>query len=273
MHYLNNRWVDEKNFVISPFDLSVTRGYGVFDFLRTYHCKPFFLNDHLKRFNNSLEILNMKSVKTNKEMTNIVLEGIQKNNFKETNIKIIQTGGLSNDGITPNGSYLFMAMFTPATTYPKEYYQEGIKIITFSIGRIYTTAKSLNYMAGVLALMQAKKQMAVEALYTDHKYIYECVTSNFYAVINGKIVTGRKNILMGITRKVIFSLSKKEGIEILERPLLIKEIPSFDEAFISASNKEVMPVVRIDNQRLRSGKPGLITKRIMAAFKTLTDRY
>jgi branched-chain amino acid aminotransferase len=273
MHYLNNGWVDKDNLVISAFDLSITRGFGVFDFLRTYHSKPFFLKDHIKRFNNSLKILGMKSVKTDQEITNIVLQGIKKNGFKETNIKIVQTGGFSDDGITPNGTHSFVAMFTPATIYPKEYYQKGVKIITWPMGRIYTAAKSLNYMAGVLALIQAKKQGALEALYVDQKHIYECVTSNFYAVIKGKIVTDRKNILMGITRKVVLSLAKKLGIKVVERTLLIKEILSFDEAFLSASNKEVMPVVQIDKTIIGNGKPGPITKKIMQAFRIFTDNY
>jgi len=273
MHYLNNRWVKREDLVISAFDLSITRGFGVFDFLRTYHANPFCLKDHIKRFNNSLKILGMKPVKSDQEITNIVLQGIKKNAFKETNIKIIQTGGLSDDGMTPNGTYSFLAMFTPATIYPKKYYQKGVKVITWPMGRIYTAAKSLNYMAGVMALSQAKKQGAVEALYIDNKYIYECVTSNFYAVIKGKIITGRQNILLGVTRKVVLSLTKKLGIKMVERTLLKKEISSFDEAFLSASNKEVMPVVQIDEKRIGNGQPGPITKKIMRVFKTLTKNY
>lgn len=273
MHYLNNRWVDKKDLVISAFDLSIIRGFGVFGFLRTYSGKPFYLNDHLARFNNSLKILGMKPVKNEQEITKIVLEGIQKNGFKETNIKIIQTGGLSDNGLTPNGTYSFLAMFTPAIVYPKKYYQKGVKVITWPMGRIYPAAKSLNYMAGVMALSQAKKQEAVEALYVDQKYIYECITSNFYAVMKGKIVTGRKNILLGITRKVILSLARKLKIKVIERTLLKKEVPLFDEAFLSASNKEVMPVVQIDKKRIGRGRPGLITKKIMQAFKTFTENY
>ena len=207
-HYLNNRWIKTEDLKISAFDLSVTRGFGVFDFLRTYNKKPFFLEAHLDRFFNSLSILEMKPLKTKKEIEKIINEGIKKNNFEETSIKIIQTGGATDDGILPNGKYNFIAIFTKATIYPKKYFEKGIALITYPFSRLFPKAKSLNYLAGVLAIKNAKKQKAVEALYVDKEKIYECVTSNFFAVLGEKIVTPKENILLGITRKVVIDLAK-----------------------------------------------------------------
>lgn len=272
-HFINDRWVKTGELKISAFDLSVTRGFGVFDFLRTYHNRPFMLKEHIARFFNSLKILKMTSVKTKKEIEAIIKEGVNRNRFPETNIKIIQTGGGSDDGITPNGKYTFMAMFTPATRYPSSYFQKGIKLITSPMGRICTDAKSLNYMAGVLALQEAKKQKAVEALYIDSNYVYECVASNFYGVKKGVLVTAKKQILMGVTRKVILELARKLSIPIAERAIQKQELKTFSEAFISASNKEIMPVVQIDTIRVNTGKQGPITKEIMNAFKKYTERY
>ncbi len=271
--YLNGGWTDSKDLKISAYDLSVTRGFGVFDFLRTYKNKPFMLNDHIDRFFNSLKILGMKSIRTRKEITDIVYEGIRRNKFNETNIKIIQTGGMSDDGVIPNGKHVFIAMFSPAIIYPNAYYEKGIKLITAPMGRIYPGAKSLNYMAGVIALQQAKKINAVEALYVDKTYIYECVTSNFFAVINSQLVTTKHAILRGITRKVIFTIAKELKISVIERDLLVTELAKLDEAFITASNKEVMPVVKIDNTYIGNGKPGIMTRTIMASFKAYVQDY
>lgn len=272
-HFINDRWVKTKDLKVSAFDLSVTRGFGVFDFLRTYHNKQFMLKEHIDRFFNSLKILKMKSVKTKKEIEEIVEKGIDKNHFSETNIKIIQTGGGSDDGITPNGTHSFIVMFTPATKYPFSYFQKGIKLITFPMGRICTDVKSLNYMAGVLALQEAKKQRAAESLYVDSKYVYECVTSNFYGIKKGVLVTAKKQILMGVTRKIILKLAKKLLIPIEERVIRRQELKTFSEAFISASNKEIMPVVQIDLIRVGTGKPGLMTKKIMKEFKDYVNSY
>lgn len=272
-HFLNNRWVKKEDLKISAFDLSVTRGYGVFDFLRTYNGKPFMLKEHIDRFFNSLKILTMKSVKTRKEIEKIVKDGIEKNRFPETNIKIIQTGGASTDGITPNAKHSFIIMFSSATAYPSSYYTKGIKLVTAPMGRIYTQAKSLNYMAGVLALMEAKKKRAVEALYVDEKNVYECVASNFYGIKKGSMVTAKKQILMGVTRKVILAIAKKLDIPVVERDIKKKELNEFDEAFISASNKEIMPVIQIDEIHIRTRRPGPITKKIMSKFRDYTDHY
>lgn len=272
-HYLNGRWVTTDNLKISAFDLSVTRGFGIFDFLRTYGEKPFMLDAHIDRFYKSAKILKIKPVGSKKEISKIVKEGIRKNHFENTNIKIIQTGGMSDDGITPNGQCSFIVMFTPATVYPKKYYSHGIKLITFPMGRIYTAAKSLNYMSGVLALQKAKEEKAVEVLYTDGKKIFECITSNFFAVINAKLVTAKKDILIGVTRNIVIQLAEKLGIKTEERDLFFKEIPRFQEAFISASNKEIMPVVKIDNKIINKGKVGEVTKKIMKEFASYTRSY
>jgi branched-chain amino acid aminotransferase len=272
-HYLNHRWVKKEALKISAFDLAVTRGFGAFDFLRTYNKKPFFLEAHLDRFFNSLSILEIKPLKTKREIEKIIKEGIQRNNFEETNIKIIQTGGESDDGITPKGKYSFIVMFTPATLYPKQYFEKGIALITYPFSRLFPEAKSLNYLAGVLAIKKAKKQKAVEALYVDKEKIYECVTSNFFAVLGEKIVTPKKNILLGITRKVVIDLAKKLGFQVEERDLFLKEIPKFSEAFITASNKEIMPVVKIDEKKIGTGGVGKITKALMKEFKNLTKNY
>ncbi len=266
--YMDGNWVDQRDLKISAYDLSVTRGFGVFDFLRAYNNKPFMLKEHIDRFFNSLKILKLKPVKTRSEIAHIVYEGLKKNNFGNTYIKIIQTGGMSNDGVTPNGRHSFIIMFSPATVYPSSYFEKGIKLITTPMGRIYPSAKSLNYMAGVMAMRRAKKEKAVEALYIDSRYIYECVTTNFFSVMKGALITTRHNILRGITRKATFEIAKKLNIPVLERDLLVKEIPHFEEAFITTSTKEVMPVIKIDKIRIGSGKPGPITQSIMTSFKT-----
>ena len=92
-HYLNNRWVKTEDLKISAFDLSVTRGFGVFDFLRTYNQKPFFLEEHLNRFYTSLKIFQMKPVKTKNEITKIIKEGVKKIIFKKPISKLFKPVG------------------------------------------------------------------------------------------------------------------------------------------------------------------------------------
>lgn len=270
-HYLNGKWVKTEGFKISAFDLAVTRGFGAFDFLRTYDRQPFCLDDHLNRFFNSAKLLGLKVPKTKKEIRNIIFEGIKKNPGGKLNIKIILTGGETTDGITPTGKHLLLLTFTPAVEYPKKFYQKGVSVITIKGSRFLPQVKYLNYTQAVLAMMRAKKEGAEEALYVDEKgRITEAARSNFFAVIGGRLVTPKIGILFGITRKVVLELAEKLNIPFEEKDIFVSQIKDFNEAFISASNKEIMPAIQIDNQIISDGKVGKITKKLMKEFKAFT---
>lgn len=269
IHFLNNQWVKERFLKISVFDLSVSRGYGAFEFLRTYNKKAFFLDDHLERFFNTLKILEMEPVKTKNQIKKIIKEGIKINNFKETDIKIIQTGGKSKNGLLPYQKGNLIILFLPHKDLPKKFYEEGVKVITFPCTRIFPSAKSLNYLGGIVALKKAKELRAFEVLYTDKNLIYEGVTSNFFAVIKKTIITPKDNILKGITRKIVINLAKKLNYQVREGDLYLKDINKFEEAFLTATNKEILPVKQIDNFVINKGKIGFLTKNLIEKFYQL----
>ncbi|GIW63301.1 MAG: branched chain amino acid aminotransferase [Patescibacteria group bacterium] len=269
-HFINSIWITDKEAKISVFDLAVLRGFGVFDFLRTYNRQPFLLNEHLDRFFNSIKILGLKPKYSKLKIKNIITEGIKRNPPSELSIRIIQTGGVSQDAITPSRPN-FMVLFKKAVNYPKKYYTEGIKLITTEFSRVLPEAKTLNYTAGVIALEKARKQGAVEALYTDKNYLYECVTSNFFAVIDNILITPKDNILIGTVRNLVLKIAQRLNIKHKQTPIKTADIKRFQEAFITASNKEIMPVVQIDGIKIGKGKPGKITKILINEYKTITQ--
>ena len=273
LHYQNGRWVRGDEVCVSAFDIGLLRGYGVFDFLRTYNNKPFRFNDHLHRFAVSIRKFNLHLPLTKKALKQVILEGIRKNNYRETNIRAILTGGVSKDGLTPGQSNLII-LFTPCHFYPKKYYQQGVRVITQKYFRSDPEIKSLNYIKAIGWLAEARKRGAVEVLYIDRQgRILEATTSNFFAVIRGRVVTPRKDILLGVTRKVIIEIIKRLSISFVEKDLMAAEISKFDEAFLTASNKEIMPVVKIDNQLVGDGRVGKMTKKLMAAFAKITHQW
>lgn len=275
VQYLNGKWVKDENLKISAYDVSVLRGFGIFDFLRTYRQQPFMLKEHVQRLFNSAKALDIKLPWTKEEIVQIVLEGIHKNRklTEDFNIRIVVTGGVGVDSVTP-GNPSLIVMFAPVADFPKSYFTDGVKIITYPAKRVIAEAKSLNYLIGILALQKAKKENAVEAVYVDEKgKLYEGTTSNFFAVVGKTLITPKDEVLIGITRQVLVKLVKKHGIKLAERDLFYKDVPKFKEAFLTASNKEVMPVVKIDAKKVGNGKVGPITKKIMEEFKILTDSY
>jgi len=268
MHYLNDSWVTTEKATISVFDLSVIRGFGIFDFLRTYHKKPFKLSEHIDRLFNSAKQLGITVPKTKSQIEKIVLEGITKNSYRECIARIVVTGGVSPDGISKNENSTFAVLFTEATDYPKSYYTQGVKIISREFERSFPHAKSLNYLTAVNVLSEAKKENAIEVLYLDrNRHILEGTTSNFFAVVGGKLITPKEGILRGITRAVVIELARKLKIPVIESDLLYSQIELFDEAFITASNKEVMPVVRIDGKKVGSGEVGTISRRLISEYR------
>jgi branched-chain amino acid aminotransferase len=272
VHYLDGEWFESKDLKISAFDLSVLRGYGIFDFLRTYNHKPFKWKEHLDRLFNSARILGLPMRWTLEEIDKIVAEGIERNKeeFKDFNIRIVVTGGVGVDSTTP-GDPSLMVIFQKAVDYPKEHYEGGTKVITHQYMRNLPDAKTLNYLIGIRVLQEAKKKGAIEVIYVfnDGK-VYEGTTSNIFFVKGGKLYTPKSDILVGVTRNVVIDLAKSLGIEVIIGDVYNQDIPSFEEAFITASNKEVMPVVQIDDTKVGDGTVGQTTKKLIVEYRKLT---
>lgn len=270
--YLNGQFVPEDEAKISILDLGFVRGYGVFDFLRTYNGKPFKLREHLLRIQNSAKQIGLNFPWSMSELTVLVGQTLKKNHLPEANIKLIATGGLSPDQITPANKPTLAILVYPPAVYPKSYYEQGINVITAPFMRTFPKSKSINYIPAMMALAEARKKHAVEALYRNEKgEVFEGTTTNFFMFKNNILITPKDGVLSGITREVVLKLASKEFLKKL-RPVKYAELKIIDEAFITASNKEIMPVVRIDNIVVGNGKVGKNTKRLIELFRQYTRK-
>lgn len=273
--YVDGKFLPEDEVVVSAKDLVILRGFGVFDFLRTYHRKPFYLNEHVDRFFNSADVIGLSIPMTKKEVADIVLETMAKNpHLEEANIRFVFTGGASPDNTLPvDNAGKLMVMVSHKHNCPSEWYTDGVKVITVNRKREFPTAKSVDYIGAIQAQRQARKEGAIEALYVDEKnHVLEATTCNFFGVKNGKLITAGEGILPGITRMALLDILPGK-IDIEVRDIDKKELGEFDEAFITASNKEIVPVVRIDDLVIGDGKVGKVTKQVRAWFDAYTDEY
>ncbi len=268
--YLNGQYVALDQACLPVNDLGIVRGYGVFDFLRTYKGVPFKLREHVQRLQNSAKLIGLSLPWSTEEIEAIAQDTLSKNNLPEANIRIVVTGGSSTDFITPLGQPSLMVMVTPVSEYPSEYYRQGIKVITVQIERSIPTAKSLNYISAIGALQQAKLINAVEALYINQQgHVLEGTTTNFFVFRGSQLITPKENVLNGITRNVVLELAENR-FEIVEQPIYLSELSSCDEAFITATNKEIMPVVQVDELPISKGKSGENTQLLMHLFQKYT---
>jgi len=245
--YLDGQFFPAREAKISALDLSVLRGYGVMDYLRTYQGEPFHLEAHLMRFKNSAEEIGLTLPKSIGEMSEIVIELIERGSFPESSVKVVLTGGVSADQYLPVDNPSFFAVVYPFEPFPPEYFSQGIKILTECYARPFPIAKSIHYLPAIVAVKKAEKAGAVDVLFHDERgYLLETGTANFFAVKDGTILTPKDSILIGVTRQVVLELAKSR-FHVEERPIHLEEIPTFDGVFLTSSNKEVMPVSQINS--------------------------
>ncbi len=274
IYYIDGKFVTDDKAVISVKELTVLRGFGVFDFLITYNKRPFYLKEHVQRLENSAKKIGLRLNHTNSEICSIVEETIHRNtHHDESNIRIVYTGGISSDGVTPEGNGILMVMVTPKLDLPDWWYTDGAKIITLDIERFIPGAKSTNYLTAVWALQLAHQQDAIESIYVDRNNLMrEGTTTNFYFFKGNRLITTQTDILPGITRSVVLELVKGH-FEVELKDIAKSELNTMEEVFISASNKEIVPIIQINNTPIGNGRPGANTRKVMQLFKDYTTAY
>jgi branched-chain amino acid aminotransferase len=270
IYYVDGKFVPAEEAVIPVDDLAILRGYGIFDFMRTYHGKPIFLREHIERLEHSASQIGMDLPWSRGELTTIVNQTLAKNSHAESNIRIVVTGGSSPDFITPQENPRLLVLVTALPKLPAEWYRDGVKIISIDSTRNIPGAKSIDYIPATIALREARRHNAIEAVYVDRNgYLLECTTSNLFVFLGDTLATPGRSILSGITRRVVLELTK--GLYSTDiRDIHRDELNAAQEIFITGSNKEIVPVVKVDDAIIGEGKPGHRTLRIMDAFSTYT---
>lgn len=273
-YYIDGRYVDEDECVLSVKDIIVLRGFGVFDFLITYNKRPFYLKEHVQRLETSAKKIGLKLRHTQEEICDIVEETIRRNtHHDESNIRIVYTGGVSSDGVTPEGNGYLIVMVTPKHQLPEWWYSDGAKLVTAEIERFIPGAKSTNYLTAVWALERAHAMDAIESIYVDrNNRLLEGTTTNFFCFKENKLITPKLDILPGITRSVLVDLVKGH-FDLDVREIQKDELSSMEEVFISASNKEIVPIIQVDDIVIGDGQPGPRTQKVMQLFRDYTTAY
>lgn len=258
---------------IPLFDLGIVRGYGIFDYLRTYNKVPFHLHEHISRFIASAKSIGLFVPKTISELKSIVMDMIDKVEADELSIKLILTGGISEDQLTfKNAPTLAIAVYPFSALVTQEEYSRGFSLKTTTYQRILPESKTLVYLPALLALQEAKKLGFDDAIYLNgSNHLLESTTSNFFAFKAGKLYTPNKEVLHGITRKIIITIAKQH-FQVYEQPISYAELKYIDEIFLSSSNKEIVPVIQIDSQKI-STKPGKNTQFLIKKFTEYTKSY
>ena len=272
--YFNGKIIALNKVGINPYDIGLLRGYGVFDVMCTENKKPFLLDLHWKRLQDSAKELNLKIPIAKNEYKNILQKIIKLNGFPKSVIRTILTGGPSDNGFSYiSGNETFLILIEKFINLPKEIYSKGAKTITLKYNRQIPLTKTTNYITAIKHQKIKEKNKAIEIIYFQNGNFLEASTSNLFIIKNNLIITPKENILSGITRNLIIKLAKQKGINIEEREIPEKDFLAASEVFLTATNKGIVPIVKVDNRKVGNGQVGEITKLLMNTFNDFSNKY
>ncbi|WP_200974142.1 aminotransferase class IV [Echinicola sp. 20G] len=252
---------------LHPMDIGLIRGYAVFDFFRTVNYKPLFLEDYLDRFIKSASKTHLNLNYTAQELEQIIHQLIQKNDLEQGGIRMVLSGGVSDNHFSPADGSLYI--FCEELLMPsEEKYGQGVNLLTTEYIRPIPEIKTTNYALPVFLSADWKEKEAEDVLYHFNGIISESSRSNIFMVKDGLISTPKSNILMGITRKKILAFNDQINIT----DISLEELVNADEVFMSSTTKRILPITRIDGKPIGNGQVGVHTKKIMEDFKSLENK-
>jgi branched-chain amino acid aminotransferase len=278
--YIDGRYVPRDEARVSVFDHGLLYGDGVFEGIRAYNGRVFRLLEHIDRLFDSARTIDLTPPVSKEEMAGIILETLRKNRLSNGYIRPIITRGVGDLGLDPRKcpkpSVIVIAVEWGAMF--GDLYEKGLKATTVSVRRnpaesLPPNVKSLNYLNNILGKIEANYTGADEAIFFDtNGYLSEGSGDNIFIVKNGVIFTPPTlNNLRGITRAVVLEIAQSLGITIIEQNLGYYDMYTADEVFVTGTAAEVAPIVLADGRSIGNGKPGPITRQLMAAFKTVTE--
>ncbi len=267
---VNGQLVPTQEAALKVNDLAILRGYGIFDYFLVREGVSMFLDDYVKRFFHSAQLMHLEipfSATTLKDLIHALVEA---NGVPEAGMRLVLTGGYADDGYTPvNPNVLILEHPMPAI--PSN--DTGVKVLAHDYQRELPEAKTINYLTGIRLAGEMKAKGAVEILYHHNGIIREAVRSNFFLVTEDhRIVTAASEVLRGITRKNVLTVAKNH-FTIEERNILLEELATAKEAFITSTIKGVLPVIQVGAQVIGNGKVGAVTRQLGALLEEYAKSY
>jgi branched-chain amino acid aminotransferase len=275
--YVDGEWLPKSQASVSVFDHGLLYGDGVFEGIRVYNGVIFRFKEHLERLYSSAKSIRLQLPLTPEEMTRAIVETLKRNGLKDAYIRLVVTRGVGDLGVDPRKcrkpSIVIITEYA-APSFGSMAKEKGISVIISSVRRDAVDAttheiKSLNYLNSVLAKLEALDAGADDALMLDRNgFVSEATTTNLFIVKHGDIFTppSTAGILPGVTRRRIIKLARELGFNVIEKGLTPYDVTNADEAFLTGTLSEIVPLVKVKGILVGDGKVGPTTRKIMDAF-------
>jgi branched-chain amino acid aminotransferase len=282
--YVNGRLTGDGDAVVSVFDHGFLYGEGVYEVCRTYAGQVRLLTRHLTRLRASAELIALPvpfaddDLKQRIEQT-LVAAGLSpwRDGTSDAYIRLLLTRGVGELSYDPRAcpepSLVIIAR--PHLPPSPRVYAEGVTVSLVDIERNRREAlnpriKSNNLLNNALAMQQALSRGAFEAVMRNHDgHLAECSQSNLFIVRRDTVITPPldEGLLPGITRAFVLELCAALGVEATEAVLDEPDLLHADEAFLTSTTREIVPITRVDTARIGAGTPGPVTRRLLEAFR------
>ncbi|MBY0588093.1 branched-chain-amino-acid transaminase [bacterium] len=278
--YMNGELVPKEEAKVSVYDHGLLYGDGVFEGIRAYSGKVFRLAEHVERLYQSARAIMLDIPIPAAQMAADIEKTVKANGFTDCYIRVVVTRGAGALGLdirkTSHPQVIIIADMIQL--YPPELYEKGLDIVSVSTIRNHPNAlnpriKSLNYLNNILAKIEGQLAGCVEALMVNHKgEVAECTGDNIFIVRKKDVLTPPLDagILEGVTRNAVMEVARKAGYAMSERSMTRHDVYTADEVFLTGTAAEVIPVVKVDNRLIGTGKPGPIFMDIKTRFEKIT---
>jgi len=279
--YINGELVERSEARVSVFDRGLLYGYGLFETMRSYDGQVFRLDRHLSRLARSADMLGIGEALDVSELGRAVYDTISANELSDARIRLTVTAGEGERSLSlpASGSLTTMIVAEELVLPLPQAYQNGISAAIVGAARNSQSplsgVKSIGYLESLLVRSQAADAGAEEAVMLNERgLVAECSASNIFIVASGRLLTpsAESGILPGITRGIVIELASSMGIEASEGDVAVADLLNADEAFITNSVIEILPLVELDGRPIGRGKPGEVTAGLSKAYKELTGR-
>jgi len=281
--YLNDRVVPAAEARVSVFDHGFLYGDGVYETLRVYESVPFLFDEHMDRLERSADLVAL-SLPLDREAVRAALgETLRANGLTDAAVRISVTRGPGALGIDPLlcERPTFVIFAEPRRPLPPEAYEEGVRVAIAKVRRNHPASldpriKSHNFLNNILARIEADRALYHEVVLRNLEgQLTEGTVSNLFFVEEGVLCTPsvQAGILDGITRETVIRLARSAGLKVKEGRFRPGNLEGADEAFLSSSLQEIVPVTGMNNETIGTGRVGAWTKKLMSAYRQYVAAY
>lgn len=276
---VNGRITSDRDASVSVFDHGFLYGEGIYETMRTYQGRPFLYDRHMRRLRRSAELISLAVPFTNDDLARQISATMAAAALggAEAYIRVLVTRGVGELTYDPKATPAptVVIIVKPQVDPPPEVYDAGVRVAIVDVvrnhpGSVNPMIKSNNLMNSALAMQEALKRGAYEGIMRNFRgELTECTTANLFLVRNGVALTPplAAGLLPGITREFLFEIGPAAGVEVREQTLRDADLYGADEAFLSGTTREVVPITTVDDRPIGNGKPGPVTLKLLETLR------